>query len=301
MKKSFTFIFIFLFATLIFSQSPSKLNYQGVVRNSSNALVSNSAVGIKMSIKQGSATGTTVYSETHTKTTNENGLFTLEIGTGTVLNGTFSNIDWSNAPFYLTSDVDLTGGTNYTLSNTSQMMSVPYALYAEKSGTSTNSSSSSEVSFLPGSISNIQTKIITNLSTTPYTIPTGKKFLVYAGFFSAGSNTSIGGGSYGNASSSTMTIPYNTWEIFVNNSGTTISSNNNSNTFLGYLIDENLLISSSNYTVPSGKTLVIIYASTIKLDGVSLTQKINVLNGGTPPLIVNAGTVVTSGFIGFLK
>lgn len=301
MKKSFTFIFIFLFATLIFSQSPSKLNYQGVVRNSSNALVSNSAVGIKMSIKQGSATGTTVYSETHTKTTNENGLFTLEIGTGTVLNGTFSNIDWSNGPFYLTSDVDLTGGTNYTLSNTSQMMSVPYALYAEKSGTSTNSSSSSEVSFLPGSISNIQTKIITNLSTTPYTIPTGKKFLVYAGFFSAGSNTSIGGGSYGNASSSTMTIPYNTWEIFVNNSGTTISSNNNSNTFLGYLIDENLLISSSNYTVPSGKTLVIIYASTIKLDGVSLTQKINVLNGGTPPLIVNAGTVVTSGFIGFLK
>lgn len=301
MKKSFTFIFIFLFATLIFSQSPSKFSYQGVVRNSSNALVSNSAVGVKMSIKQGSATGTTVYSETHTKTTNENGLFTLEIGTGTILNGIFSNIDWSNGPFYLTSDIDLTGGTNYTLSNTSQMMSVPYALYAEKSGTSSNSSSSSEVSFLPGSISNIQTKIITNLSTTPYTIPTGKKFLVYAGFFTAGSNTNIGGGNYGNASSSTMTIPYNTWEIFVNNSGTTISSNSNSNTFLGYLIDENLLISSSNYTVPSGKTLVIIYASTIKLDGVSLNQKVNVLNGGTPPLIVNAGTVITSGFIGFLK
>ena len=97
MKKSFTFIFIFLFATLIFSQSPSKLSYQGVVRNSSNALVANSAVGIKMSIKQGNATGTTVYSETHTKTTNENGLFTLEIGTGTILN---INLWQEKLPFF---------------------------------------------------------------------------------------------------------------------------------------------------------------------------------------------------------
>lgn len=130
MKTLLTFFALICFTT-VFGQSPQRMTYQAIIRNSSDALVSNSNVGIQISILQGSPTGIASYIETHTPTTNINGLATLEIGAGTIVAGSFSGIDWSNGPYYLKTDTDPTGGTTYTISATTQLLSVPYALHAE--------------------------------------------------------------------------------------------------------------------------------------------------------------------------
>ena len=116
-----------------FAQAPQKFSYQAVVRNESNTLVRGN-VGVRITILQGGANGTMVYQETHTTVTNANGLMTLEIGGGTVVNGEFATIDWANGPFFLKTETDPDGGTNYTIEGTQQLLSVPYALYAATSG-----------------------------------------------------------------------------------------------------------------------------------------------------------------------
>ncbi|MFN6039781.1 MAG: DUF1566 domain-containing protein, partial [Bacteroidota bacterium] len=118
-------------------QAPNKMSYQAVIRNSSNALVTNSAIGMRISILQTSPNGMTVYVETQTPTTNTNGLASIEIGGGAVVSGSFSNINWSNGPYFVETETDPAGGTNYSITGTSQLLSVPYALYAANSGSST--------------------------------------------------------------------------------------------------------------------------------------------------------------------
>jgi hypothetical protein len=135
MKKFSTLSLILLITCGIFAQAPQKMSYQAVIRNSSNQLVTNAQVGMKISILQGSASGTLVYQEIYNPNpqTNANGLVTVEIGGGLVLSGTFSAIDWSAGPYYLKTETDPSGGTSYTIVGISQLLSVPYALY---SGTS---------------------------------------------------------------------------------------------------------------------------------------------------------------------
>jgi hypothetical protein len=114
-----------------FAQAPEKMSYQAVIRGANNALVTNQQVGMQISILQGS---TAVYEETQTPTSNTNGLVSLEIGTGTVISGSFTAIDWSADTYFIKTETDPTGGTNYTITGTSQLLSVPYALYATTSG-----------------------------------------------------------------------------------------------------------------------------------------------------------------------
>ena len=135
MKISFLFIFL-LISFLGFSQAPQKFSYQTVIRNSSNQLLANQQVGIKISVLQGSETGSLVYSERHTPSTNANGLATLSIGTGSILSGSFQNINWASGSYYIQTETDPNGGNNYTITSTQQLLSVPYALYAETSGSS---------------------------------------------------------------------------------------------------------------------------------------------------------------------
>jgi hypothetical protein len=120
-----------------FGQAPEGFKYQAVVRDAGNTILNNQAVGMRMTIQQGSIGGTTVYSETFSTTTNAYGLVNLEIGNGTVVSGAFATIDWANGPFFMETAVDVTGGTSYSVMGTSQLMSVPYALYAKTSGSST--------------------------------------------------------------------------------------------------------------------------------------------------------------------
>jgi uncharacterized protein (TIGR02145 family) len=134
MNRIFTILALILITSCIFSQAPEKMSYQAVIRNSSDQLVKNTNVGIQISILQGSISGPAVYVERQFPTTNDNGLVSVEIGLGTVVSGIFSNIDWSNGEYFLKTETDLNGGSIYTITGTSQLLSVPYALYAKTAG-----------------------------------------------------------------------------------------------------------------------------------------------------------------------
>ena len=119
-----------LISSSFFAQAPQKMSYQAVIRNTSGALVTSSSVGMKISILQGTATGTVAYSETQIASTNTNGLVSLEIGSGTVVSGTFASINWATGPYFIKIETDPAGGTNYSIIGTNQLLSVPYALFS---------------------------------------------------------------------------------------------------------------------------------------------------------------------------
>ena len=114
----------------IFAQVPQKMSYQAVIRNSNDSLLISTPVGMRISLVQSSPTGTVVFSETQTATTNANGLVSLQIGMGTAVSGTFAGIDWAAGPYYVKTETDLSGGTNYTITSSNELLSVPYALFS---------------------------------------------------------------------------------------------------------------------------------------------------------------------------
>ena len=134
MKNIYSILAGLLLTVSVFAQAPQKMSYQAVIRNSSNALITSAPVGMKISILQGSSTGTAVYVETQTTSTNANGLASLEIGTGTAVTGTFAAINWAAGPYFIKTETDPTGGTAYTIAGTNELMSVPYALFSANAG-----------------------------------------------------------------------------------------------------------------------------------------------------------------------
>jgi hypothetical protein len=131
MKKITTFLLSLVLAANIFAQTPQGINYQGVARNSLGVELTNQTIGVQLSVLNGSATGTVAYTETHALTTDANGLFTLIIGGGIAATGTFAGINWATGGSkWLKVSLDATGGTSYQLMGTTQLMSVPYALFA---------------------------------------------------------------------------------------------------------------------------------------------------------------------------
>ena len=133
MKKLFTILLAVFLTATVWAQSPNKMSYQAVIRNSSDTLVTNTQIGLEVNIRQGTTSGTVVYTETQMPTTNANGLVSIEIGGGSG----FNTIDWANGPYFIETKTDPAGGTNYTITGTSQLLSVPYALYAANAGTAT--------------------------------------------------------------------------------------------------------------------------------------------------------------------
>jgi len=131
MKTFSTLTLILLTVLSSFGQTPEKFSYQAVLRNSSNILLTNTNIGMQISILHGSATGTPVYVEQHTTNTNANGLVTVSIGSGTPVSGMFTSIDWGAGPYFIHTETDPAGGTNYSIAGTSQLISIPYALYAK--------------------------------------------------------------------------------------------------------------------------------------------------------------------------
>ena len=131
MKGSILFLFFNMISIIGFTQVPDLISYQTIIRKNNNELVSNVPVGVRISILSGSAADVLWYQEEHKVSTNLNGLAYLNIGSGTLLFGTMSGIDWSKGPFYIKSETDPTGGKNYSLLVVSKLLSVPYSIYAK--------------------------------------------------------------------------------------------------------------------------------------------------------------------------
>ena len=135
MKHLFILLSVVFLCTHSNGQAPQKMSYQAVIRNSAGTLLpNNTAVGMRVSILQQTPTGTAVYVETQAATTNENGLIDIQIGAGTPVTGSFSAINWATGPYFLKTESDPAGGANYSITGTSQLLSVPYALYSGSTG-----------------------------------------------------------------------------------------------------------------------------------------------------------------------
>ena len=166
MKRIFTFLAVAVFAVGVFAQSPEKISYQAVIRNTSDQLVAEQSIGVQVSILKGATNGTPVYVETHSATTNVNGLVTIEIGTGTTSDD-FSFIEWGKGTYLIKTETDPTtaGGTNYTITGVSQLLSVPYALHSKSAETITGEIDYTETDpvYIASEAGNITATDISNL------------------------------------------------------------------------------------------------------------------------------------------
>jgi len=281
-------LFLFLLPILAFSQSPQKINFQSIIRNNLGEVQSNKSVSLKISILSGSISGSSVYSETHTKTTDASGLISLQIGNGTTLSGVFANIAWGNTSHFIKLEADFNGGSNFVVLGTQELMSVPYALYASKTDTSSlnlvnrfnskvnisDTSSMLDPYLRKASIQNSTLElfgihsweypegfskefVVISDDNLPYTVPNGKNLYT----FKQGCAPTVDNIIYTNGSSEFS---------FLFKEGTIITDlnpqNNNFNTVIGFLVEKtniivpvNFAINSTNliYTVPIGKILII--------------------------------------------
>jgi hypothetical protein len=135
-KKSITSNLFIIFLIILFSshinaQSPSLMNYQAIVRNSSGSVIQAKLIKLRVSVLKGSTSGTSVYSEIHNPMTDSNGIINLIIGRGTQQSGSITSINWGSDSHFIKTEIDPNNGTNYSITGASQLLSVPYALYAE--------------------------------------------------------------------------------------------------------------------------------------------------------------------------
>ena len=137
MKNLLLVLFVFS-SFLAAAQVPQSLNYQAIARNANGSVVPNQFISVEISIRDGSPTAPIVYQEIDTATTNQFGLFTVAIGAGQLQSGNFKRINWATGNKYLQVGFDQTGGNSFIIMGTTELLSVPYALYAANSGAVAN-------------------------------------------------------------------------------------------------------------------------------------------------------------------
>lgn len=157
MKKLLTILTALTIVLTIQAESPQKISYQAIIRNTKGALVTNQNVGMKISIQKWVLAMpkpyySTIYAETQTQATNENGLVSIAIGTGTPVEGSvlFKNIDWAAETLYLKTEIDPSGGSAYSITSTTQLLSVPYALHAKTAGSASIAESAKSITTSSG-------------------------------------------------------------------------------------------------------------------------------------------------------
>lgn len=143
-------VFFILLQTDLQAQVPQKIGYQAIVRDSAGELIVSQPIGLRVSVLQSSINGTVVYSEIHTLSTNANGLLSFNIGSGIPENGYFNEINWGNASYFIKTEIDIAGGTNYSVEYVTQLISVPYALHAHVADSAAN------IALIDGSETKIQ-------------------------------------------------------------------------------------------------------------------------------------------------
>ena len=326
--KSILFSILFLIADYqSVAQSPESMNYQAVIRDGSGNVLSSQAVSLRIKILQGSASGSSVYIETFTPTTNAYGSIAIQIGTGTVITGTFNTIDWGGNTHFVETAVDISGGTNYTVISTTQLMSVPYALYAKNAGldsTAIQAMIDASGGTIGGSGKSIKypvgfsgTPLTFDLSTGNYTVPTGKTlyildYIAYSGDLSINSINIYSG--YHNAPNNGSSMHFK--QPLILDAGDILSGPGHVN---GLLINQTITsvthsLVSGDYTVPAGKVLYIMdFYGANSNDGIFIDGLImfngyhNFTNLGNSrhlaqPLVSSAGQVINGShnFNGYL-
>ena len=276
MKNLFT-LFAIVISAIFMAQAPNLLSYQAVVRNAANQLVINQNVGIKFSILKSSATGTVVYTETQNSTTNSNGLFTTNIGSGTVISGSMASINWANDVYFIKSEIDLAGGSNYTITGTQQLLSVPYALNA-KNGIPNGGTANQVLAKVDGTdyntqwvtpsaaasaYPNIELNIRNNISQSITSLGNGTSANQIT-FSGSSSNTTLTGGNTWNGNTFTVGATGAGWyQINAQIVGTTTDGVSSTNIGIPFYMDLNNAVGStmssailyrSNYTSQTNST-----------------------------------------------
>jgi hypothetical protein len=260
-----------LLVKVLSSQAPQKISYQGVARSATGAVLSNTAIAVKFDIHRGSALGTIIFTEQHqgstALTTNAFGLFTTAIGSINSLSG----IDWTNGPFFIEVSIDPANETSYSSVGTQELMSVPYALYAEKAGNVTPTPT----------ISINSPNTVTNPSAGSYSINIPSSTV-----YSAGSGIAINAG----VISSTVSIPTPT----ISGTGQAMVTSPSANAYVVNVPTQSLSISGNSLSISSGNTLLL-PENTIMAgnSNITLNQSGNAytITAVTPTLNVNGGTL----------
>ena len=142
-KYTLTLFVVFLGIISIFAQAPQIFKYQAVARDNLGRIIQNQIVGLRISILKDSPLGATMYMETHSKGTNEFGIVTLNVGGGTIVTGSFNTINWSNGEYFIKTELDIAGTGSYEFIGTTQLLSVPFAIYANEAGKAKNDNDTS--------------------------------------------------------------------------------------------------------------------------------------------------------------
>ena len=322
-----------LFTALLIAanaQAPQGMNYQAVARNSQGTLLLSQPIGLRFSIRDGSLTGTVVYSETQTATTDAFGSFSTVIGSGTPVTGTFASIPWATGSKFMQVEMDITGGTNFVDMGTSQLMSVPYALYAQTSGnigvtgptgvtgaTGATGPSGGPIgptgavgppAFDPVHSDGMDSLVGVHLALQPdsiYIVPPGKNLHAYITVVTTFPPSSF---AYPVINGE---LVYDYQQLLILPPGTVLSNYSTTSTNLhlsGYtapahypVIHQN--ITTAGYTVPAGKTLYLLSLigpsdqtqASYYIDGVRVHIPGVLSNNNTEPyLVINSGSVITS-------
>ncbi|MDH4474334.1 MAG: tail fiber domain-containing protein [Fluviicola sp.] len=277
-KILLTFVACLALSAISFAQVPQGFKYQAVVRNAGNTILTNQAVGIRMTIQQGAIGGASVYSETFAVTTNAYGLVNLEIGTGTVLSGSFAAIDWSTGQYFIETAIDVAGGNAYVVMGTSQLMSVPYALYAKEAETVTNDQ-------VDDADAN-PTNELQALSISNDTLYLSNGGFVYLGAYAVDNVDDADA----NPTNEIQALAFSNDTLYLSNGG---------NVYLGAYAIDNVDDADSNPTNEIqdislvGNNLSISSGSTVNLSGVNTDNQTLTYTAGTSTLAISGGNSVT--------
>ena len=332
MNKLLTLFLLLPF--IMFGQVPQGVGYQGVATDSVGIELINQSISIRSSVLSGSATGAIEWQETHITTTDTFGLFNLSIGQGTNTgNGaqtSFADISWGANTHFLKIEMDVNGGTNYSFMGTNQLMSVPYALYAENANINYDSIStllsndSTFITTVSGGIGGgcdfkypdglegdpvIHDFYISGFGQNPYTVPSGKTLYIN-NLFTSGLGVIYIDGIAISEDESNRGVARGA-NPFIVSDGQVISSSTtglNSMSFNGFLVNTNVMPITyefypyNSYTVPSGKNLYInnlfsLGSGVVYIDGIAISEDESnrgVARGANPTIIISSGQVISS-------